>query len=82
MDISNLATIIFTLSTIAILSLDLGLNYNQNEIAVYQHPIFQILAILSGIYLNVTSIRQGTIIFTIWIMLKYFKIKQLDHKLE
>lgn len=77
MDISNLATIIFTLSTIAIVSLDLGIDYNKNEVAVYQHPIFQILAILSGIYLNVTSIRQGTVIFTIWIMLKYFKFKPL-----
>lgn len=77
MDLSNITTIIFTLASIAILSLDLGIDHNKNEKKFYQHPIFQILAVLSGIYLSVTDIREGTIIFTIWIFLKYFKFKNI-----
>lgn len=72
MDINYYATIIFTLSSIAVLSMDLGINYNKNEQTIYQHPIFQIMAILSGIYLNTNNFNQGTIVFIIWFALKYF----------
>ncbi|ADO67073.1 hypothetical protein crov040 [Cafeteria roenbergensis virus] len=75
MDLSNYATIIFTLATIAVVSLDLGKEYNKNEVIIYQHPIFQILVVLSGIYLNVSNLQQGSIVFIIWILIKFFKFK-------
>lgn len=78
MEINNIATIIFTLSTIAVLSLDLGVDYNSNEIKVYQHPIFQVLAIISGIYLNVNDFRTGFAVFSFWIIMKYFKFNSLN----
>lgn len=74
MNINYIATIIFTLSSVAILSLDLGIDYNKNEIKVYQHPLFQLLAILSGIYLNVPDLTSGFFTFILWIILKYFTI--------
>lgn len=77
MNINNLATIIFTLASIAILSLDLGIDFNSNEIKVYKHPYFQILAVLSGIYLNVNDFRSGFLVFTLWVIMKYFKIKSI-----
>lgn len=75
MDLTNYATIIFTLATIAVVSLDLGKEYNKNEVIIYQHPIFQILVVLSGIYLNVSNLHQGSIVFISWILIKFFKFK-------
>ena len=77
MDINYIATTIFALSTVAILSLDLGVDYNKNEIKVYQHPLFQLMAILSGVYLNVTDFRSGFFVFSFWVILKYFTITPL-----
>ena len=73
MDIKTITIIIFTLSTIAIVSMDLGVEYSDNEKMVYQHPIFQLLVIVSGIYMNVDNIQTGFIIFTLWTILKFFK---------
>jgi len=73
MDIKTIILIIFTLSTIAIISKDLGLQYSDNEKMVYQHPLFQLLVILSGIYMNVDNLQTGSIVFTLWIILKFFK---------
>lgn len=74
MNINNLATMIFTLATI---SLDLNIEFNSNEIKLYQHPYFQILAVLSGIYLNVNDFRSGFLVFSVWVIMKYFKIKSI-----
>lgn len=81
MDISNIkyiSSIIFTLATVAIVSMDLGVSYNSNEIKIYQNTFFQLLAVLSGIYLNSTDLRSGSIVFFTWLILKYYKIKFLD----
>lgn len=75
MDIKTITIIIFTLSTIAIISMDLGLEYSDNEKMVYQHPLFQLLAILSGIYMNIDNLQNGIIVFTLWTILKFFKFK-------
>jgi hypothetical protein len=55
--------------------MDLGLEYSDNEKMVYQHPLFQLLAILSGIYMNIDTLQNGIIVFTLWTILKFFKFK-------
>lgn len=74
------AVIIFTFTTIAIASMDLGLPYNQNEIYLYQHPAFQVLSVISGIYLNVKDFTTGFTVFSLWVLIKFFKFSKLELK--
>jgi len=80
MDIRNIFRIFSALSTVVILSRDLGLDYNQNEETIYTHPLFNFLAVFSYIVVESQDFNIGSIVFIIIISLKYFKINKNNNK--
>lgn len=74
---NTFAIIVFTFATIAVASMDLGMPYNKNEIYLYQHPAFQVLSVISGIYLNVPNFKTGFTVFTLWVLIKFFKFSKI-----
>jgi hypothetical protein len=74
MDIKNIALVISTLVVVAVSSMDLGVPYSELETKIYTNKIFQLLAIISIAYLNTENINLTLLIFSLWFIIKYFKI--------
>ena len=59
------------LATVAIASMDLGVDYNEREKSVYTSLIFQMLAVFSVGYLMAEDTNQGLILLLVWTIIKY-----------
>jgi len=69
----GVASAVTALATVAILSMDLGLSYSDNELAVYTHPIIQIIAVFCVAHEMLEDLTLSTVILAIWLFIKYFK---------
>lgn len=67
----TLSQLIAGLATVAIVSMDLGVNYNDQERKIYTSLIFQCLAVFSVGYLFAEDINQGIVLLLVWGMIKY-----------
>lgn len=67
----TLTQLIAGLATVAIVSMDLGVDYNEQEKKIYTSLIFQILAVFSVGYLMAEDTNQGIILLLIWAVIKY-----------
>ena len=61
------------MATVAIVSMDLGVDYNNQERKIYTSLIFQCLAVFSVGYLFSEDINQGIVLLLVWAMIKYSK---------
>jgi len=69
--IKTVAQIIAGLVAVAIVSMDLGVEYNEQEKKIYTSLLFQILAVFSVGYLFAENVNQGIILLLIWGGIKY-----------
>lgn len=69
----NISLIISTLAVIAIVSMDLGVPYNQQERLIYTNQWFQIMVLFAVAYINTEKINLTLITLGIWLLIKYFK---------
>ena len=65
------AELISGLATIAVFSMDLGVDYSIYEKKVYTNIIFQIIVVLSVGYLMEKDINQALVLFVIWAFIKF-----------
>lgn len=75
----NMAHLIAGLATVAIISMDLGLDYTDGEKKIYTSMVFQILAILSVGYTLTEDIYQAIILLLVWLSIKYLS-KSIENK--
>ena len=68
----TVAQLIAGLATVAIASMDLGVDYNEDEKKVYTSFIFQMLAVLSVGYLMAEDTNQAVVLLLVWGAIKYF----------
>ena len=69
--LTKLTSILATLGTIAVFSMDLGVGYNELEKKIYTNFIFQ-LAVIFGLAYQITSDLGLTIGISIgWVLLKF-----------
>lgn len=71
MSVKTISQLIAGLATVAIASMDLGVDYNQQEKKVYTSLVFQILAVFSVGYLMAEDINQGLVLLLVWAAIKY-----------
>lgn len=69
---SSFADAVTALVTVAIVSIDLGVNYTKSEKAFYTNPIFQIVVVLCIAYEILENFYISTIILLIWLIVKYY----------
>mgnify|MGYP007072428911 CR=1 FL=1 len=62
--------LIVALSTMAIVSIDLGLPYNKKELQLYKNPFFQLLTVSCIAYLIIENKYYTLFIVSIWTILK------------
>jgi hypothetical protein len=67
----TVAQLIAGLATVAIASMDLGVDYNDDEKKVYTSLVFQMLAVLSVGYLMAEDTNQAIILLIVWGAIKY-----------
>ena len=77
MSLKTMTQLIAGLATVAIVSMDLGVDYNEQEKNVYTSLVFQILAVFSVGYLMAEDTNQGIVLLLIWTGIKYVDIKSL-----
>jgi len=77
MSLKTLTQLIAGLATVAIASMDLGVDYNEQEKKVYTSLVFQILAVFSVGYLMAEDTNQGIVLLLIWTGIKYASVKSL-----
>ena len=77
MSLKTLTQLIAGLATVAIVSMDLGVDYNEQEKKVYTSLVFQILAVFSVGYLMAEDTNQGIVLLLIWTGIKYVSVKSL-----
>lgn len=69
--IHYIPTLIVALSTVAIVSMDLGVPYNKKEQKIYTNPFFQIVVAFSVASLLLKNIKLALLIVFIWGYLKH-----------
>lgn len=74
----NLADAITALVTAAIVSMDLGVPFNETELSVYGHPLVQSIVVFSICYEVVSNVYLSTILLATWLLLKYAKLLNLS----
>lgn len=67
----TIAQLIAGLATVAIVSMDLGVDYNNDERKVYTSHVFQAMAVLSVGYLMAEDANHAVVLLAIWLMIKY-----------
>ena len=67
----TMAQLIAGLATVAIASMDLGVDYNKDEKKVYTSLIFQAMAVFSVGYLMAEDTNQAIVLLAIWAFIKY-----------
>lgn len=71
MSLKTVTQLIAGLATVAIVSMDLGVEYNEREKTVYTSLIFQMLAVFSVGYLMAEDTNQGLLLLLVWTLIKY-----------
>ena len=78
----KVSNMVAALCTVAIVSMDLGVDYTKNEQNFYQSFLFQTVAILSVGYSLCNDITATVVIYILWFIFKYtkmnFKVSALD----
>ena len=77
MSVKTVTQLIAGLATVAIVSMDLGVDYNEQEKKVYTSLVFQMLAVFSVGYLMAEDINQGVVLLLGWAAIKYLHVKPL-----
>tara|TARA_B100000963_G_C22611549_1_gene665118 strand:+ start:1279 stop:1566 length:288 start_codon:yes stop_codon:yes gene_type:complete len=67
----TMAQLIAGLATVAIASMDLGVDYNEDEKKVYTSLIFQAMAVFSVGYLMAEDTNQAVVLLLLWGFIKY-----------
>lgn len=71
--LKTLSIMIVALATAAIVSMDLGVPYSDNEKLVYTNMSIQSIVVSSVAYSITTDINQTIAITLIWLAIKYHK---------
>ena len=71
LNIEQIANIISGLAVIAIVSMDLGVEYSKNETQIYTSFIFQVIAILAVAYTTTQDLNMSILLLIIWAAIKY-----------
>jgi hypothetical protein len=78
----KVSQIIAALCTVAIVSMDLGVDYTKSEQSIYQSFLFQTVAMLSVGYSLTNDLTTTVVIYILWCIFKYtkmnFKVSALD----
>ena len=77
MSVKTVTQLIAGLATVAIVAMDLGVDYNEQEKKVYTSLVFQMLAVFSVGYLMAEDINQGVVLLLVWAAIKYLHVKPL-----
>ena len=67
----TMAQLVAGLATVAIASMDLGVDYNDDERKVYTSLVFQAMAVFSVGYLMAEDTNQAVVLLAIWAIIKY-----------
>ena len=63
------------LATVAIVSMDLSVPYNNRELNIYTNILFQLLAVFSVAYQSVEDLRAALIVTVLWCVIKYINFR-------
>jgi hypothetical protein len=70
-EMGKIAHLITAIVTVAIVSMDLGLDYNEAELKLYTNPIIQIIVVLSVAYEILDDFNMSVIVLAMWALVKY-----------
>ena len=70
-EMGKIAHIITAIATVAIVSMDKGLEYNEAEFKLYTNPIIQIIVVLSVAYEMLDDFNLSIIVLAMWAIVKY-----------
>ena len=66
--------LIVAISTMAIVSMDLGIPYNRFEQKIYTSSIFQIITVISIAFLVIENLKYTLIMSLVWLLIKYLPL--------
>ena len=74
-NLKSFSQIVAGLATVAIASMDLSVDYTDDEKKIYGSKFFQILAVFAIAYLFTEDITKTLITVIIWLVIKYIPFK-------
>jgi len=66
----NLCLIVSLLCVSAILTMDLGVSYTENEEKIYKNKHFQLFAVFASTYSTIDDIKMSLIVTFLWYFIK------------